>query len=390
MNTKNLQQIFANYIDNFDVMNDIPHDETFKWWAAYRFHELMDEALQAPIDQFADLLDAIKGHQKTDRVVETIIEGQMRPFTGLVRLAKEYNAEAVRALFQGLFADDGVDFIKREQKIAAFLQGCEELRLAKFPSYFSYKQNARSVAGYLFLYDPEQYYMYKATEACRFADDVEFYGDWGSGDHLKLKEYYRMCDELVAEIKKCPALLATHNSRFTLKDRYIPPKLANDSNYHILAYDIIYCTCAYDLDRNISFKKISLKEKKLYQERLKKALEAQEAYLQAEARYSELEPAIRYYDALLIPGMEVFHSTYGTGKIANRKGKDIIVDFDTGLQNLMLDFFASIVNGYLKFNDPLDSETKESYRALLKKHSALTSSMRYAQNELAKYSDILE
>lgn len=64
MNTKNLQQIFANYIDNFDVMNDIPHDETFKWWAAYRFRELMDEALQAPIDQFADLLDAIKGHQK--------------------------------------------------------------------------------------------------------------------------------------------------------------------------------------------------------------------------------------------------------------------------------------------------------------------------------------
>ena len=119
-------------------------------------------------------------------------------------------------------------------------------------------------------------------------------------------------------------------------------------------------------------------------------MEAQEAYLQAEARYSELEPAIRYYDALLIPGTEVFHSTYGTGKITNRKGKDIIVDFDAGPQNFMLDFFASIVNNYLRFNDPLDSETKESYRALLKNHSALTSSMRYTQNNLAKYSDILE
>lgn len=390
MNTRNLQQIFANYIDRFEEMNDAEHDETFKWWAAYQFHDLMDKALQAPTNQFADLLDAIKGHRKADRVVETIIDGQMHPFAGLVHLAKEYNAEAVKTLFQNLFADDGGDLNKREQKISVFLQGCEELRLAKFPNYYSYKQTARSVAGYLFLYDPEQYYMYKSKEAYRFADDIEFNGDWGSGDHLKLKEYYRMCDELVAEIKKCPALCATHNSRFSLKDRYTPPKLANDSSYHILAYDIIYCTCAYDLDRNITFKKISLQEKKLYQERLKKALEVQEEYLQAEARYSELEPAIRHYDTLLVPETEVCHVTYGTGKITSRKGKDIIVDFANGPHNFQLDFFTTIANSYLKFNDSLDCKTKESYCTLLKNHSNLSASMERVRSELKKYSDILE
>lgn len=390
MNTKNLQQIFANYIDHFEEMNDAAHDETFKWWAAYQFHDLMDKALQAPIEQFADLLDAIKGHRKEDRVVETIIDGQMRPFAGLVQLAKEYNAAAVQTLFQNLFADDGGDLNKREQKISIFLQGCEELRLAKFPNYYSYKQTARSVAGYLFLYDPEQYYMYKSKEAHRFADDIEFNGDWGSGDHLKLKEYYRMCDELVAEIKKCPALRATHNSRFLLKDRYTPPKLANDSSYHILAYDIIYCTCAYDLDRNITFKKISLPEKKLYQERLKKALEAQEEYLQAETRYSELESAIRHYDTLLVPETEVYHVTYGAGKITSRKGKDIIVDFANGSHNFQLDFFTTIANSLLKFNDSLDAKTKESYCTLLKNYSNLSASMERARSELKKYSDILE
>lgn len=29
-----------------------------------------------------------------------------------------------------------------------------------------------------------------------FADCIEFYDDFGMGDHVKLKTYYRMCDEL--------------------------------------------------------------------------------------------------------------------------------------------------------------------------------------------------
>ena len=31
MNTKNLHQIFANYIDRFEELNDPEHNETFKW-----------------------------------------------------------------------------------------------------------------------------------------------------------------------------------------------------------------------------------------------------------------------------------------------------------------------------------------------------------------------
>ena len=55
----------------------------------------------------------------------------------------------------------------------------EKLRLKKFPKYYSYKQTARSVSGYLFLYDPDNHYMYKAMQAKLFADCIEFYGDWG-------------------------------------------------------------------------------------------------------------------------------------------------------------------------------------------------------------------
>ena len=45
-------------------------------------------------------------------------------------------------------------------------------------------------------YDPEHYYLYKALQAKRFADCVEFYDNWGSGTQMDLQVYHRMCDEL--------------------------------------------------------------------------------------------------------------------------------------------------------------------------------------------------
>ena len=174
MNTKNLQQIFANYIDHFEEMNDAEHDENFKWYAAFHFRCQMDEALQLNGKAFVLSLEKIRD------VVKVLIDGRMQPFSGLVAIAKKDNyelADEVKKLFVDLFKDDGNDLEKREAKIAFFLQESEKLRLKKFPKYYSYKQTARSVSGYLFLYDPDHHYMYKAMQARLFADCVEFYGD---------------------------------------------------------------------------------------------------------------------------------------------------------------------------------------------------------------------
>ena len=201
MNTKNLHQIFANYIDRFEELNNPEHNETFKWWAAAQFHAVMADALKKSGKEFTNDLKTIVSKD----VVGVIIDGRMQPFRGLVKIAEKNScesADAVKQLFQNLFQDDCGDLEKREEKIAAFLEDSEKLRLKYFPNYYSYKQTARSVAGYLFLYEPDKYYMYKATEAKRFADDVEYYGDWGSGDQIKLREYYRMCNELVRSVYK--------------------------------------------------------------------------------------------------------------------------------------------------------------------------------------------
>lgn len=387
MNKKNLQQIFANYIDRFEELNDKAHDETFKWWAAAEFRKQMNTAFQLDGKAFADALKPIR------KVVEVIIDGKMQPFGGLVAIANDNDckfADDVKQMFQNLFADDNGDLEKREQKIAAFLQRSEELQQkTKYAKYYSYKQTARSVAGYLFLYDPDHHYMYKATEAHRFADVVEFYGDWGSGNQIRLKEYYKMCDELVAEIENCPELKNTDKSRKAIENRYKPANLAEDKRHHILAYDIIYCNCTYDLDRNISFKKPSLQEKKLYDERMKKAQEKLKEYLQAEEKSQQLDEATRHYDSVLVPGTKVWHRVNGTGTIESRKNGNIVVQFENGAV-CGFDRFATIADQWLKFEDTLDEETAQRYRKLCKNYLNIEAALSRTRKALKEYEDILE
>lgn len=390
MNTKNLHQIFKNYIDRFEELNDAEHDETFKWWAASRFRKLMDEALHTDSKEvFVQKLSQIK----SEDVVGTIIDGKMQPFAGLVRIASNNNfenADNVKELFQKLFEDDHNDFDQRERKIRDFLEGSEKLRLQYFPKYYTYKQTARSVSGYLFLYDPDHCYMYKAMQAKLFADCVEFYGDWGTGDQINLKEYYRMCDELVAEINNCPELIKTSDSRIALINRYTPPELASDRNRHILAYDIIYCTSVYHLYDGLKFKPITLEEKRRYQERMKRALELLEQYTQAENRYHQLEQARNYYNSILLPKTTVQHLKYGQGHIISRENGNIIVQFSSQETPIKLDFSHTLANRYLKFTDSLDDETAQQYRELFKDASSINDNLFRLKNELEQYRDILE
>ena len=388
MNKKNLQQIFANYIDRFAELNDAAHDETFKWWAAAEFRKRMDEALQSDNENFVAVLRNIV---KND-VVGTIIDGRMQPFGGLVAIAGDNNCKLagdVKQLFLDLFANDGNDLEVREKKIAAFLKRSEELRLAtKYSKYYSYKQTARSVSGYLFLYDPTHHYMYKASEAHRFADAIEFYGDWGSGDQINLKVYYKMCDELVAEIANCPELKKTDESRIT--GRYKPSELANDDSHHILAYDIIYCSTVYNLFEGITFKPITAKEKKLYEERLKKATELQESYVRAEERYRQLEEAIQHYMEVLVPGTPVQSRMLGEGKVLESGTDRIVVRFASNDELKNFDFFFAIADQHLKFEDALDEAKAKEYRMFLKHHTAIYEAMPKIQKVLEEYQDILE
>ena len=82
MNTKNLKQIFANYIDRFEEMNDTEHDENFKWYAAFHFRRQMDEALQLNGKDFVLSLEKIRD------VVKVLIDGRMHRLADWLQLPK--------------------------------------------------------------------------------------------------------------------------------------------------------------------------------------------------------------------------------------------------------------------------------------------------------------
>ena len=90
MNTKNLHQIFANYIDRFEELNNPEHNETFKWWAAAQFHAVMADALKKSGKEFTNDLKTIVSKD----VVGVIIDGRMQPFRGLVKIAEKNSCES--------------------------------------------------------------------------------------------------------------------------------------------------------------------------------------------------------------------------------------------------------------------------------------------------------
>ena len=173
MNTNHLSQIFTNYIEKFEYINNTEHHENYKWIAAKKFRSLMDAALTAETGEFAALLYKAK--------VSTVntIDSYITPFNGLVEFARR-EPETVREMFLNLYADDGGDLSVRQEKIAAFFRAADILLDKYTPGSFMYKQDFHAVSSYISLYDPDDNYIFKATQSVKFADSIEFFDDWGS------------------------------------------------------------------------------------------------------------------------------------------------------------------------------------------------------------------
>ena len=124
--------------------------------------------------------------------------------------------ETVREMFRKLYADEHLDCDAKQKTITEFISASEELRMKYYPDSRLYINNQRSVMMYLFLRYPDSNYGYKASQAKSFADCIEFYDDWGPMTDFRLDIFYRMCDQLIEEIKANEALVATHKlSSFT-------------------------------------------------------------------------------------------------------------------------------------------------------------------------------
>ena len=337
-------------------------------------------SLKAPSDKFAEELYKMK------KLSANLIDNYTQPFHGLVRFA-EKEPETVRDMFLMLYSDDNGDLAVRKQKIINFLKRSHALRDKYFPGSYLYKDDMHSVTGYLFLYDPDHNYIFKASHALAFADCIEFYDDWGSGESVKLDVYYRMCDQLVEAIKEDKELLLTDASRFSKELGH--KEMHPDIEKHILAFDLIYCCSTYGLFNGISFARPKTKERQLIQERKEKALRLSDTLIEARKELELLEAAIDYVNSVFEKNKNIIHKKFGTGIIKDNDGTSITVMFANG-DTKRLGTLVAVANDIISIDETEYKEKMHNYKILLKKEKSIRTSVIYAERELEPYIEYLE
>ena len=347
MNRENLNQLLQNYISNFDYINDDVRMEYYKWEAVQHFQQHWD------IDA-ADFASMFK--EAVKETYNLINNKTVQPTNGIIKLAQRPElTETVRQMFRDLLADDGGDIDKRQEKINFFVAKADELLNTYESGKWKYAQDVRTVIFYLCLLQPEQNYIFKATKAKEFRNCVEYGNDFGSGASFSLRKYYDMCDQLVAAIKETPQLVELHTRRLT-------EKMYADDDYHILAYDIIYCAIEYNLYNNITI--VKPKPARTRTSTQSKQHEEKQEQLRQELDriVRELNSALQErteFDDFSAKGLIVQHRVFGDGIVTEHNDSLITVRFQEQEKRFQLP--QGFAGGFLK---TASAEIAEMFRSM--------------------------
>ncbi len=377
MNASHLQQIIDHYIGKFDELNAPGNTEYYKWQIIHSFRHMMDEALAAPDEAFPAKLYAVK------KLTGNMIDSYTQPLNGLVEFSKHEPA-AVRAMFAGLLKTAAAGVEQKQAAIQSFLDQSHRLRDRYYPDSYLYNDDLHSVTGYLFLYDPDHNYLYKATHCRSFADCVEFYDDWGSGENTRLDVFFRMCDEALSMIRNNAALMAVDAGRFAIDPEGMHP----DTEKHILLFDLIYCCSTYRLFDGITYAVPGTGERHLMQERKEKARKLAEELEAAREELALLDQAKAYLNRAFPAGGKIRHKAFGEGTITENAGTTMTVLFPKAGQKT-LGTLTCVVNGLIAAEDDEVQKRLLSYRDILRRDRQILSAVSRTERELRQYAEYL-
>ena len=357
------------------MLNNEKNDEIYKWEIAAEFQNFDVDS-----EDFAEMLNHM--WKTTDNLIDS---SQQLPFYALVDYARK-EPETVREMFRKLYAEEIMDTQTKQQLINEFIASSEELRKKYYPDSRLYVNNQRSVMMYLFLRYPNSNYGYKASQAKSFADCVEFYDDWGPMTDFNLDAYYRMCDQLIEEIKADQALMETHRSRFENTSRVLHP----DENLHILAFDIIFSSQAYNFYEGMTFETINAQSRRLYFEKVAKAKELSETLQRAREEEKLLNEAKDYISNALSAGMTVQHKSFGEGTIEECSETIIAVNFPEINETKKLGIIVAVGNGILKLSSDATTQKIKEYAPILNNESKIKTTISKTEEALQEYLEFLE
>ena len=381
MNKNNLYQIFDHYIARFNELNDSKNSEYYKWEIAAQFRPMMDEALAAESAELPAKLAAVV------LLTEQTIDNQYElSFYALSDYAKK-EPEAVRNAIKALLSPDDGDLVLRKQRFMEFLSFCDEMHQKYNPDSWRYQASIRLPMMITGFYDPDNYYLYKASQAQAYADCVEFYDDWGSGANIDLGIYHRMCNELVAAIKENDELLKINQERYSFSKKPMHP----DAAYHLLAFDIIFCSTVYNLYDGIHYGIKNAAEKKAY---LTKQVEAKTAAAEQQEALEQaalLDKAEAFFMEKLSVGKSVQHKTFGAGTItAIPNDYTVEATFPTKDAPVKLGWRVCITGGIISFKTAENAAEYDDMVTLIRRADMIRRNVTTAEKKLIEYAEYLQ
>jgi len=369
MNKQNIDLLFRNYIDHFGYFQNPNQDgyETYKWEAVEQVQKEWDLGA-------SDLSGMIKrSFSKTYNLINNRI---VSPGNGLALLAKE-EPEAVRKALRSLLAETE-DPDEKQDNILRFVDDINALLEKHFPGKWKYTHDVRVAITYLALIDPSQNYLFKSTPAHYFARYMDFDTDIGYGANFKLKYYYQMCDELLAEVEACPELLAKDS------EREVNWK---DNSHHILVTDLIYCFGVYKFMRDGLYEPVPRKKGKSTDssqaERAQKASELQERLEKLQDEMDAIEKEIADLPQYSFEGKAMKTRLYGEVIISKQDGE--YLTFSAAGKDRQFALPGCITNGFLIPDDAAITERYKTESSLQEKLQKLSTEQRMLNIELAKY-----
>ena len=380
MNRSHFDQIIDNYAARFVELNIGDNNEVYKWEIAAEFRPMMNVALTADDTDFPAKLAAVVLLTK-----QTIDNGAELAFHALADYARN-EPQAVRDALRRLLTPDGGDLEARTQRFTEFLNFCEFMRAKYYPDSWRYRAGIRLPMMITGFYDPDHYYMYKASQAQAYADCVEFYDDWGSGAKMDLRIYHRMCDELIETIKLHPKFKMIRDTRKNYAEKPLHP----DTELHILAFDVIFCSTVYNLFEGIHYSVRNAEEKRIHLEKMNEARNARANHAEALERMARLDYAEAFFVEKLSVGSAVTHKRFGIGTITGLSDKVIKAQFSGLNHPSTLVWCDCVKTGLLSFKTAENAAEYDELVTLLRQAEVIRKNAAIAEKKLAQYAEYLQ
>lgn len=373
MNAEKLQIVFEDYIRIFESVNSGElnsksySNESYKWAIASSFRKEMDSVFSAEND-VAECLSNVK------KLSKSFFESEHeQALSGMIEISKR-EPETVRKLLCALCKEEQKDVREKEKQIDRFVATTNSLIEKYFPSSYKYPMSFKTALNILALYNPEDNYLYKPDEMKDAAKAIEYSDEWGSGNNINLKVYYRMCDEIFEAIKTCPELIEKNNLRFERYKEAIHPYWNTEFGDKLLVFDIMFSCGKYGKGLDQNFVNCKLRYNRAYAE-YKKLCEAQESI-----------------GSFFSPGKHIISKAYGKGVVTAKNGDTVEIYFEERDITKKLGFMMSAYSGILwSENDDFKSvlQSGKTYLAGTKQNY-ISNEMNSARKALKPYSEYLE